>query len=270
MMTWIGRPVALAAAVLTAGWVFPAHAATDFSNALTGFTGDTSEAATQSAIAAAGLSVFSTADDPAVVLDASGAHFGTAFVGDGGRNYLRTVESDYATTSFSAEITIQLSDDQQAAFFGIGAGDTALFGIPDWSTNFSSASFWTDTSNEKIVAFRTQNDINQFRDTAVPGFDPGIHRLRMEFDAGTQLLVGSIDLNFAGGAFVADVTTLPVDVASLFAADGWPSEPSRIFFGGDDGATFRDFTISVIPEPASAVLLAAGAVGLAVSRRRRR
>lgn len=269
MTRTIGRLGALAAAILAVAWLVPAQAATDFSDALTGFTGDTTQAATQTALATAGLSPSSTSRERAVVFDSDGAHFGTSLAGDFGTNYVRTVQSDYATTSFTAEITIELSDDDQASFFGVGSGEIAVFGTPDWGTLFSSVSLWPSLGNNTIVAFRTRNDINQFRDNVVPGFDVGIHRLRMAFDAGTQLLVGSIDLDFAGGAFVADATTLPVDIAPLFAADGWPSEPSRIFFGGDDGATFRDLTIHVVPEPVSAVLSALGAVALSVGRSRR-
>jgi len=76
-------------------------------------------------------------------------------------------------------------------------------------------------------------------------------------------------VNHAGGPFVADLVSLnlPIVVSSLFGADGWPSEPSRIFFGGDDGATFRDFSVQVIPEPAGAALAVIALVGLAGRRR---
>ena len=249
-----------------------ANAAAPYSNSLTGFSGDSSQAGTQAAVTGAGLTFFSTAglndngtpadpaDDsnPAVAFDASGAHFGSLIAGDAGRNYMRTVESDYATVSFTAEITFDAGD-AQAVFFGIGAGDTALFGTPDWSTQFSSASFWPEIANDKYTQFRTANDVNAFVDTNVPGFT-GTHRFRMTFDAVTGFLLGSIDTNYAGGPFIADVSSV-VPIATkagaspLFAPDGWPSEPSRIFFGGDDGAVFRDLTITVIPEPSSAALL---------------
>jgi hypothetical protein len=250
-----------------------ANAAAPYSNSLTGFSGNSTQPATQAAVTGAGLTFFSTAGlndngtpaDPSddsndtVVFDASGAHFGSLIPGDAGRNYMRTSISDYATVDFTAEITFE-ANDNQAVFFGIGTGDRALFGTPDWSTQFSSASFWPELNNDKYVQFKTANDVNAFVDKSVPDFAPGTHRFRMTFDAVTGFLVGSIDTNYAGGAFVADtISTVPIatkaGASPLFAPDGWPSEPSRIFFGGDDGAVFRDLTITVIPEPSSAVLL---------------
>jgi hypothetical protein len=250
-----------------------ADAASSLSNSLTGFTGNSTQPGTQAAVGGAGLNFFSTtgfndngtpadtSDDSndTVVFDAGGAHFGTLFAGDGGRNYMRTNDSDYATVPFTAEITFDATDDR-AVFFGIGAGDRALFGTPDWSTLFSSASFWPETANDKFVRFRTFNDMNAFADTSVPGFDAGTHRFRMTYNQAINQLLGEIDVNYAGGPFVADATLLnfPISTASLFGPDGWPSEPSRIFFGGDDGVVFRDLSIMIIPEPSAGAILLIG------------
>lgn len=238
-----------------------AHAASNLTVSLTGFSGDTAQAGTQAAIGAAGLNVFSTAAAPAVAFDAGGAHFGAGTAGDGGRNYLRTNDGNYATVGFVAEITFETTNDDQAIYLGMGSGDTALFGTPDWSTQLSSASFWPETANNKFVRFRTANDVNAFADTVVTGgLDPGTHRFRITFNPATNQLLGEIDANYAGGPFVADAVSLnsPISTSTLFAPDGWPNEPSRIFFGGDDNAVFRDLTISVIPEPAAAVLALVG------------
>ena len=286
-MSWKGLFGNCSGGLLALAMFASAHAAAPLSNTLKGFTGDSSQAGTQAALASAGLSVFSTAgfsdngtpadpgDDsnPAVSYDAGGAHFGSLIGGDAGRNYMRTIDSDYATVDFVAEITLEITSNDQASFFGLGAGDTALFGTPDWSSQTSSASFWPEPGNDKITVFRTANDVNAFADKPVPGFDPGVHRLRMTFDAMTGFLIGSIDLNYAGGPFAADATTLPIatkaGASPLFAADGWPSEPSRVFFGGDDGVVFHDLAITVVPEPMSAGLLIVGAAAL-VRRRGRR
>lgn len=214
-----------------------------------------------------------SAIDP-VVYDAAGAHFGTGIAGDGGRSYQRTIKQNYAhAQSFTAEITFETTSNDQALFIGLGAGEIALFGTPDWSTQFSSASFWLEPGNDKFVRFRTTNDVNAFADTGVPGFEPGVHRFRMTYDKALGQLLGEIDLNYSGGPFVADTmtTNFPIVTTSLNAPDGWlngqESEPSRIFFGGDDGATFRDLSIVVIPEPASIAVLCLGLVGMAGARR---
>ena len=179
---------------------------------------------------------------------------------------MRTVINDFATVKFTAEITFTAGDGQ-AMFFGLGTGDRALFGTPDWSTQLSSASFWPETNTDKFTQFKTNNDSNAFVDTNVPGFPEGTHRFRMTFDPVTGFLVGSIDVNYAGGPFVADVTGFPIATKAallpnaptgLFSADGWPTEPSRVFFGGDDGVTFRDLTITVVPEPATWMLAMLG------------
>ena len=33
----------------------------------------------------------------------------------------------------------------------------------------------------------------------------------------------------------------------LVEGEGWPGEPSRIFFGGDDSVIFKDFSVTVAP-----------------------
>jgi hypothetical protein len=250
-----------------------ANAAPSLSNSLTGFTGDSTQGGTQGALASAGLSVFDSAGNPAAVsYDAGGAHFGSLSTGDSGRNYMRTVASDYATASFVAEMTFTASTNDQAIFIGLGSGDTALYGTPDWSTQLSSASFWPEVNNAKFVRFRTANDVNSFGDTGVATLTPGTHRFRMTFNSSNNQLLAEVDTHYAGGPFVADpsVSNFPIVLSSLFAADGWPTEPSRIFFGGDDGAVFRDLSITVVPEPAAASLVALAALAIGGSIRRRK
>ena len=252
--------LACVALALSAG---SAWAATAFSDPLTSASGSFTLSAT----------------DP-VVYDAGGAHFGSGVPGDGGRSYLRTVDTDYAAYSFVAEVTFSITDEAaQQTFFGLGKGDVALFGTPDWSTQTASASFWPEANNDKITRFRTNNDKNAFADTTVAGFGVRTHRLQMTFDTFTKLLSIAIDLDYAGGPFVADAvgSNFPIATAAgvvgvndpLYAADGWPNEPSSIFFGGDDGAILRDFSVTVgVPEPASAALVVLGVAGAFVLRKK--
>jgi hypothetical protein len=248
------------------------YAANSFSNSLTGFTGDSTLAGTQSDLLTAGFTVASTAADPAVVFGPTGMTFGVFTAGDGGRNYVRTTQSDLATVSFVAEITFEASNiADQDIFFGLGTGDVALFGWPDWSTLVASTLVLPELDGSlapKLTTFRTENDMNAFVNNDAPGLGNGTHRLRMALDASAKSVGYSIDLNYAGGPFVADVTAASVDLSSLYVVDGWPSDPSRIYFGGDDGVIFRDLSVAVVPEPASIGLLLAALSFAALGTRR--
>lgn len=249
-----------------------ARAATSFSNSLTGFTGNSTQAGTQSALATAGFSFASIEGldvevtmDPTVTFGATGATFGSQWGGDGGRNYIRTNDSDYATASFVAEVTVERNNaTAQQVFIGMGTGDIALFGVPDWSTLVSST--FTSPEQDSLTTWRSANDANQWASGPVIPV-VGTHRVRMAFDATARTMTYSIDLNYAGGAFAADATASPVDLnhidcpsgcgdppmpisADFFGADGWPGEPSRIYFGGDDSTIFRDFSVTVSAPPA--------------------
>ena len=244
------------AACTLASFAADSQAATSFSNSLTSFTGNSTVPATQAALNTAGFTFFSTAGidpeftmDPTVAFDSSGATFGSLFGGDGGRNYVRANDSDYATVDFTAEVTFVASNlAGMDAFFGLGTGDTALFGWPDWSTQFSSVLVLPeidDMSVAKLTTFKTQNDVNEFAATDVSALSDGTHRLRLAFDSTARMAIFSIDLNYSGGAFAADATAATVDVSTMFAEDGWPSEPSRLYFGGDDSVIFKDFAVVV-------------------------
>jgi hypothetical protein len=262
-------PLAATAALLLSAVI--SHAATSFSNSLTGFTGDTSQAGTQAALAAAGLEADSLDAGPAVTFGATGSTFGSGAAGDSGRNYLRTIQNDYATTSFEAFITIDAPRldtpaDDQASFFGLGRGQIALFGFPDWSTQFSSVVGLPEPG--KLTTFRTQDDMNTFDDVAAT-IGNGTHRLKFAYNNVAMTATFSLDLDYAGGPFTADVTADPVDVSTLYSATGWPGEPSQIYFGGDDGVLFRDLVVTVIPEPTSLALLLVAATAIGSRRTKR-
>jgi hypothetical protein len=261
-------------AVLAAGSI--SQAASSLTNSLKGFTGDSTQVATQTAVGAAGFDFFSIdglapdfTSNPAVTFDAAGAHFGLQYAldgggGDGGRNYVRTLESDYATVSYVAEITVDANLGPTAPvtqiFIGMGSGDTALFGVPDWSTQFSST-FVTPEAGF-LKTWSSANDVNKWNDNdPLPSLTGvGTHRLRLSYNATTHAIVYAIDMNYAGGAFVADYTAPTLDLntvncpmdcgggtdANLYdPSDGWPTEPSKIYFGGDDQVNFRDFSVTV-------------------------
>jgi hypothetical protein len=240
--------------------------ATSFSNSLKGFTGNSTQPATQTAVTAAGFNFSNsqgaqedppgTQIDPTIVFSSSGATFGSLFSGNEGRNYMRTVQSDYATTSFVAEISIEVVDmDLQDVYFGLGSGtaNPGLFYTPDWGTPVSSVMYWGESEDigsidppPTLDVFRTydRNELDVY--TPIPDLPPdGTHRIRITFDRYARTFVLGFDINYAGGAFAADVSTAPMDVSPLFNGTGWNTEPSRIFFGGDDGMVIKDFQVTV-------------------------
>jgi len=253
---------------LTLALAATAPAASSLSNSLTGFTGDSTQAGTQAALATAGIEFASTAgldlevgNDPTVAFDANGATVGSLWAGDGGRNYMRTIESDYAFSSFVAEVTIVVdtlgTDD---TFFGMGSGEISNWGTPDFAGVPTVFIAPQDGSLSSNAADGISGDwwnppecTSAWCSSAAPGLvaaNPGTHRLRMTLNADTKQWVGSIDVDYAGGPFVADVSTPTYTLTDMyddggFVTIGWPTNPSRIYFGGDDGAIFKDFTVAL-------------------------
>ena len=128
------------AAVLALSLTTFASAANTIVSSLTGFTGDSPQPATQAAVAAAGFEFASTAglaedfsSDPTVVFGADGAAFGGLYAGDGGRNYMRTIDS-YAFDSYVAEVTVVVDTlATDVVFFGMGSGNITQWGVPDFA-----------------------------------------------------------------------------------------------------------------------------------------
>jgi hypothetical protein len=235
-----------------------AGAATSLTNALTGFTGNSTQAATQAALGTAGFNVASTHGlledppgefiDPTIQFDSSGAHFGDLFAGDGGRNYIRTNDTDYANVSFVAEVTIvALNMNAQAHYFGLGPGEPAAFRIPDWTSPNSSVMYFGELAEGamSVSTLKNRNGLGVFADTPTDPVNSGIHRLRLTYDWFRKTASFAIDLDHAGGAFMADTTAQPIDVRDLYGPDGWPTELSRVYFGGDDAVVFKDFSVNV-------------------------
>ncbi len=231
-----------------------ASAATSFSNSLTGFTGNSTQPATQAAVAAAGFNFTSTTgfvdpNDPTIQFDGGGAHFGDLFFSDGGRNFMRTVAADYGNHSFVAEVTWVTTDmSSQAAYVGLGSAEYGSFRIADWGTSFSAVQLFLEVNpgDPTVFTLKNDNEVVLFDDgTAAPGLDAGTNRLRLTYDWFRKTMDFAVDLNYSGGAFTADVTAPGVNTLSLYGADGWASEPARVYFGGDDGTVFKDFQVTV-------------------------
>jgi hypothetical protein len=239
-----------------------AWGATSITNSLTGFTGNSTQTATQNALGAVGLGFTSTAGfsedppgtfvDPTVQFDSSGALFGGANAGDPGRNFIRTTQTDYANVSFTAEVSwVSSILDGSAAYFGLGSAQYGNFRIADWGTQNSAAQLFIEATSADPDAdtLINTNGNSTFVTTDTPELAAGTNRLRMAYDWFQKKATFTIDFNYAGGAFTADVTLPAVSTLGLYSGSGWPTEASRVYFGGDDGSTFKDLAITVTSSP---------------------
>lgn len=248
-----------------------AQAASSFMDPLTGYGGDSSQVGTIAALAAGG---WDTADQAAgdriVTYDANGAHFGTAILQDAGRNYQRTLDSDYATTNFIAKVTVLqtvVSGDQ--AFFGLGAGVIGLWDLPD--VDSPNATTYMSPEENKMDTFVGDNAVNAW-DGVTPA--PALTFIRrnvmqMQLDSVAKQVYFQVDSYDPLNNFLGSYSHVR-DVSSLYGANGWPTDPSKIYFGGDDGATFTNFMVVAgpnVPEPTAGVLVLLGMLGLGGRRR---
>lgn len=241
--------------------VASARGADTITNSLTGFTGNSSVPATQTALAAANLEVSDLETTAALVnFGAQGVTFGNSQPVNEGRNYIRTVDDDYANFSFVAEITMVANNiDENNGYFGFGAGIPALpitlgYRTPDWTTPNSSVMYWGENSLE-FPTFQTNvndnttpaNDTGRgtFTSTDAPGQGNGSHRIQIAYDWFAKKATISLDINYAGGPFTADLTAPIINTLPLYGPDGWPTEPARVYFGGDRDVIFKDLSIQV-------------------------
>jgi hypothetical protein len=255
----------------------PANAAASITNSLTGFTGtsQTNFPAQPSTLTGSSLNVsfvWGGGDGAWEKIDfsASGATFGNHQGGANGRNYLRTDDVNYATDTvgFTAYVTVDRST-RESVFFGMGDGALGQFKQPD--SNLGNASVFLDlqegfdNASRRLIGGTVGSPTDA--EVAYDGMTTvtGPMRLRMEYDGAADTVVYSIDYSPIG-AFVADQTFAAVDLSSI-AAEWAGGENSRIYFGSQGGVTFTDFSVTVIPEPAAALLGSLAFLGLLRRRR---
>lgn len=214
---------------------------------------------------------------------------GTA-VFNGGRNYVGTVDADYAVTSFSwtASIDVQHTNfTSNQLFFGLGTGTTGTnlsanpYGEPQGATAGEASNYFSmqnvSSSRSMITISKAasqgywagQQDFSDTQFNTLLGTTGGVqnggyYRYYLDFNQSTNELTFSMSTLTGFGGTAGTKTAFRT--VSL-AGDGYDSTNGRIFFGGDGNSTFDNF--SVVPEPASGML---GLIGfsLVVFNRRRR
>lgn len=162
------------------------------------------------------------------------------------RTYLRTIDSDYGSVDFVAEVTVTVpnasSPARNVAFFGFGSGgveQSVGSGIPNLDgmlLELLPAAFLPGVRGDDGVS-------GIYRPNAGPVQcgGSGTFRLRIAWTAATQVAVLSVQPNYAGGSFVAD----PNCQFTFDGSDnGFDASNSRLYFGSDWDTVFDDFVIT--------------------------
>ena len=254
MVTHLGV-VALLAACLVHSNAAPVA----ISNALTGFTGNS----TTQLDTLSGLEVATTNTDERIDFDSLGAKFGVNKDGDPnvpapgpgsnadinaagvpGRNSIRTIDKTYATVNFDAYVTIDDPGTNFEAWIGMGsqaitgwnepsaAGDAVYLKLRD------GVEFWDLNGYANYASSYKAGPSSAF---GVGGgtWSPSTPvRMKMSYNAASKTAVFSIDESYDGVGFVADKTLAPVSTKGLFGEKG-----SAVFFGSRSGAIMKDFVI---------------------------
>ena len=218
----------------------------------------------------------------------AGTSTGTAVafngVNDGGRAYLGTTFTDYASADFTASIDVTVGTAGGAnAFFGLGpgiVGGDGTGGGPSFGEPSIGPAIYVglnengrDGGEANLVDSAVGGDfISNTGGDVVNGANLG--NVQTVVGSGTHTL--SLVHSLAGSTLeiLADVgqAGAPVSLGIFDTSDnGFDATNAGIFFGGDDGTVFDNFnvTVPVIPEPSSLTLLGLGLAGIMCSRRRR-
>jgi hypothetical protein len=208
-----------------------------------------------------------------------------------GHTYVGTTASDYAvsTDNWTATIEVQGSGNR---YFGLGTGVSTGQGDPGWGTpqglagqaaaytmlysesfvdggngqirsvqtqrKLSSAGYWTGETNY------SDNDFDTIVGTTDGISDSAFYRYTMAYDYAAQTLTFDVVQISAFGGTVTSSGAGNFGVMSLDGM-GYTASTGKIFFGGE--GTFDNLSVTVVPEPSTALL---GGLGLLALLRRRR
>jgi hypothetical protein len=168
-----------------------------------------------------------------VIFDTVGAHFGTVYAGDEGRNYIRTLETDHASASFDAYITVINYTDGQNVFIGMGAGDYGQYMCPDW---LNEPTVWAELMEGAVNVLIWDGTNEDFLKPGGKVPASSTYLMRLSYDVDAQTIIFYTDADNDG---TWDDISKECDVAGIFGE----GDQSRIYVGTDDGGTLINFEV---------------------------
>ena len=182
--------------------------------------------------------------DPAAdLVDFSGGN-ATYALGEGSRQYVQTVDTDYSNYDFVYEATVTTQIDATGwsyAFFGMSSveidagwyGEPALNGGPRLDVSMLGGGNFAFVREGGLVA-----------GVAGVPLDDGTHRLRMTWDAGAQQADFAFDFDYVDGETFQPEFAFTRDASAY----GFDTTNSRLFFGGGNGLVFDDMVVDFAPD----------------------
>ena len=188
---------------------------------------------------ALGMTQFADANGPRFTVD-------SGFVrlmgnGDGQRQYLRTVRTDFARQSFEAAVTVKVQGGQGAgcAFFGMGRGEGEAenFMEPSKAPALYCRLGPSDFAEGKFTIYGNGKELG----TGAMPIGDGTHRVRFVWDATARRALYEVDANWDGKVFKADVSVNAKPVA-------FGESDAHLFLGGTQRTGFADLAVRLLSE----------------------
>ncbi len=192
------------------------------------------------------MSLPATLEETSCCASVSFATGAAVFPGNGNneRAYLHSLDDDFNTVSFVIEVTVTLADGFSgpgAAFFGLGLGEplASYYEEPREGPHLFMRVFADDVLDGAVTVVDDNVDIFTSPSGAAGA---GTHRLRMNWNAETNVASFQIHQNYEGGDFVASGSYGPFNGND----NGFTPADSRIFFGSASGVSFDDLSVKLI------------------------
>jgi hypothetical protein len=189
-----------------------------------------------------------------VGFDGSGATFGINNADLNGRNTIRTIEQNYDSVSFVAEITIESLGTNFEGIFGLGSGDFVGGGVPEAPADNAVYLRLRDgidvaddpgtPENEEVytqVYSGVKVGPTTTASTDVTG-DFGASapiRMQMVYNNKAKTAVFSFDNDYDGVTFTPDVTLAPIATGDILKGSR-----ASVFFSGRSNVVFSDLSIT--------------------------